>query len=80
MNDSFIMRRSYIEAISYLPKDIQLEMMKCVLEYGLNGRKVEHPTFNCDSVDMCQLMLILIYGQIDADSADEYEDIREDDN
>jgi len=40
--DSILFYRSFYEAISGLPKDIQLEIYTTVMEYGLNGNLTEH--------------------------------------
>lgn len=39
--DSFIFYKSFYEAISELPKDIRLEVLTAIIEYGLYGRLPE---------------------------------------
>lgn len=61
--DSFIFYKSFYEAITDLPKDIRLEVLTAIIEYGLYGREPENLK------PLARGMFTLVRPNLDANTA-----------
>lgn len=63
MKDSFVFYRSFYEAVRELSKDIQLEVYSAIIEYALNGRRID------GLKPISRSIFSLVLPQLDANNA-----------